>query len=193
MDKNEDILYIEKFKSGDERAFEHLYKKYKRPILNYLYGVLSNRARAEELAQETLVKVYLNIQSYRPTGKFSSWVYAIARNLAKNEFRRQSHRKSVSIETKITADGSLSLKDVLDDGSPDPGKILDNKDLREQINDTLSEMPADYREVLVLCLIQGLSYKEASKVLNCSCDAVAIRLHRARKSFIKLVKGKLRS
>ena len=126
MNQSNDLTLISKVSSGDRSAFNELYDKYKRRILNYLHRMVNNRTLAEDLTQETFIKVYLNIDKYKPTGSFSSWVYAIARNLAKNEFRYTSNKKNISLETAITSDGNITLKDVIASKKFDTEEIINN-------------------------------------------------------------------
>ena len=181
--QNEDLVLVERMQSGDRAAFEKLYMKYREVILNYLYRMLNNREIAEEITQDALVKVYLNIHKYKPTGSFSSWVYAIARNLAKNEIRKLSRAKSVSLETKIGEEGDLTLEDVIKSKTFDAETVLKSNEVQQQIEKVLNAMPVKYREVITLCVIQKVPYEEAAEILKCSKSSVAIRLFRARKIY----------
>lgn len=183
-----DKYLVQKAREGDRSAFEELYTRYKKPIYNYIYRLIGNRAVAEELAQETFIKVYTNISSYRPTGKVSSWIYSIAGNLAKNELRSRGYRKAVSLEAKISDDEKLKLKDMLANGSFKPDEIAQNRELRERIQKVINMLDVKHKEVLVLCDVQGLSYEEAAEVMDCSVGTVASRLSRARAAFVKLFK-----
>ena len=183
-----DKYLIQKAREGDRPAFEELYNRYKKAIFNYIYRMIGDRAVAEELAQETFVKAYINISTYKPTGKASSWIYAIAGNLAKNELRSRQYRKAISLEATVSDDEKLKLKDILANGSFKPDDIAQNKELRVKIQKIMNSLAANHKEVLVLCDVQGLSYEDAAEILNCSVGTLASRLSRARQAFIKLFK-----
>jgi len=183
-----DKYLIQKAREGDRPAFEELYNRYKKAIFNYIYRMIGDRAVAEELAQEAFVKAYINVSTYKPTGKVSSWIYAIAGNLAKNELRSRQYRKAISLETKISDDEKIRLKDILANGSFKPDDIAQNKELRMKIQKVIDSLAVKHREVLVLCDVQGLSYEDAAEALNCSVGTLASRLSRARQAFIKLFK-----
>jgi len=188
MGQSEDLILVEKVQSGDREAFSGLYGRYKAKILNYLYRMFNNRTLAEDITQQAFIKAYLNISKYKPTGTFSSWLYAIARNLAKNEIRKISRIKIVSLDACISEDGQLSLLDVMKSGAFNVEKTLENKEIKEKIEDMLEIMPVKYREIITLCIIQDMSYEEVAKIIKCSVSTVAIRLHRARKHFIEMIK-----
>ena len=183
MNQQDDILSLTRFGSGDKSAFDELYHKYKGRILNYLFRMVNDSSLAEELTQETFIKVYLNIDQYRPFGSFSSWVYAIARNLAKNEFRRTDRRRTISMETPIAGHEDLTLKDVIASKQMNAQDIISEAETTAQVEKILNTIPAKYREVIVLCVIQGESYATAAEIIGCSKSVIAIRLFRARKYF----------
>ncbi len=187
MRQEKDLILIEKFKSGDRKAYEGLYRAYRGAILNYLYRMTNDRDLAEELTQEVFIKVFMNIDKYRPIGSFSSWVYAIARNRAKNAFRSLSRKRNVSMETGIGGESGLTLGDVIKGKALDAGEIAQKGEARDQIESILNAMPVKYKEPIVLCMMQGMSYEEAAKIVKCSRAAVAIRLYRAKKIFISLM------
>ena len=94
---SEESLLLEA-KKGDRAAFDVLYNKYKRPILNFVYRLIGNKETAEEVTQEMFIKAYKNLDIFDPKRKFSSWIYTIARNLAKNALRDKRYFRNVSLE-----------------------------------------------------------------------------------------------
>ncbi len=181
-----DEILIQKAKSGDRKAFEALYQKYKRPILNFAYRLIGNKETAEEITQETFVRVYLNLARFDPRGKVSSWIYTIAGNLAKNELRDKKYFHDISLDKVIFGDDKkIRLRDVVLEGKDKPDKVLEDKELQDQIQKVIDAIPARYREVLVLCDVQGLSYEEAARIVGCSVGTIASRLSRARVIFMK--------
>lgn len=179
-----DDLLVERFKNGDRAAFDELYNKYKARMLNYLHRFLGDREAAEDLAQETFIQVYVNIKGYRPVGMFKSWLYKIASNIAKNEHRKRAHRKEASLYAELADGGGLTLADILSDEKLSPERIAQNEELKGQIEKILEAIPPVYREAMILCVIEGLSYEEAAETLKTNVKTVSSRLARARELFI---------
>jgi len=180
---------IHKAQNGDREAFYAIYNTYKRPILNFVYRLLGDKQAAEDITQETFIKVYLNLSTFVPRGKLSSWIYAIASNLAKNEMRRDKRFSRVSLE-EVVSDGEdpITLNDILFDEKSGPDALLDNENLKQLIHHVIHAIPFKYRQVLVLCDMQNLSYEETARILGCSVGTIASRLSRARAEFIRRFK-----
>lgn len=187
MTEPQDDILVERAKAGDRLAFDELYSKYKRPILNFVFRLIGNRDTAEEITQEVFIKVYMNIITFDPKkGKVSSWIYTIAANLAKNELRDRKYGRQISLDEAIfDEEAKVELKDLLKSDVKGPDELLQKEELRDKIQRTIESIPFKYRHVLILCDIQGLSYEEAARALNCSIGTVASRLSRARAIFIK--------
>ena len=189
IDNKRDDLLVEAFRRGDGTAFDELYGRYKDRMLNYIYRMVGDKAAAEDLAQETFISIHMNIGSYRPQGQFKSWVYKIASNLAKNELRRRSYKMNVSISAAIhSGDKDLTLEDTLASGDRSAEAAAENEELKKSVEDTIGSLPPKYREVLILCVMDGLSYDEAAKALHTNVKTVSSRLARARAIFIKRMK-----
>lgn len=187
---DEDLQLVRKAQAGDRASFRELYDKYKYIIFNYLYRTLCNDGpAAEELMQEVFLKAYENIRKFKPSGRFFSWLYTIARNLAVTEIRRRDVRKNVSLESPLGNEEGLSLKDVIESKDFDANAIIENSEMRSRIEKIMAALPDNFRGVITLCVIQGLSYEEAAKILKTTRSGVAITLSRARKKFIELLKN----
>lgn len=181
-----DELLAKSAKEGDMRAFEELFLRYKKAILNFIYRLIGNKETAEEVALEVFMKVYENLAIYDPERKFATWLYTIARNLSKNALRDKKYFKDMSLEENIAGEGdTLKLKDVIADGGAGPDVIAQSDELNREAQIVLGELPAEYREVIALCSMQGLTMNEASKILGCSIATVSIRLDKAKELFMK--------
>lgn len=183
-----DLELIKRFRSGDKSAFNELYDSYKWLIYNYIYHVTNNRAMAEDLTQETMVKVYTKIQKYRPTGKFFSWIYTIARNITFTELRKNKGKKALSLDKEIFGDDKGTLADLISDDHDGPYDELCREESAGKIKEMLDMMPEEFREVLILRFKQDLSYSEIAGMVGCSENNVATRVFRAKKMFIKILK-----
>jgi len=171
---------------GDTKAFEELFKRYKRPILNFIFRLIGNRETAEEVAQEAFMKAYKNLDIFDVAKRFSPWIYTIARNLAKNALRDKKYFRDVSLDTILPkGDGNIHLRDVIASSSVMPDVIAENEELAEQAQRVLDSLPFEYKEVITLCSIQGLTYEEAARIIGCSTATVSVRLNKAKELFMK--------
>ena len=180
---------VEKAKKGDRAAFDELYKKYRRPILNYIYRLIGDLSQAEELTQETFIRVYTNIGRYVKKTKFSSWVYTIAGNLAKNFLRDTSYVTEVSIDKEIKEEqeGKITLLDVIADKAKGPDKETLKKETETLIQKGLNKLRPKHKDVIILCDIEGLSYEEVARILKCPPATVGSRLSRARENLARIL------
>jgi len=185
-DELKDEILAAESKEGNIASFEKLFLRYKRPIMNLIYRLIGNRETAEEVAQEVFVSIYKNIGTYDVNKKFAPWLYTIARNLAKNSLRDRRYFRDVSLEAPVLgADECIELKDVIADPGATPDKIAESNEFSEQAQAVLDTMPQEYKEVIALCSIQGLTYQEAAQILKCSAATVSMRLERAKELFMK--------
>lgn len=186
----EDADRVIRAKEGDREAFEELYSRYKRPILNYLYRFIGNRHHAEELAQETFVKAYMSLHRYQPRAKFSSWLYRIAGNLARNFLRHASYDKRaepVRRDAYSGGSGEISPFDSISSSAKGPAEHAQSKEAELLIQQAIDKLPPHLKEAVVLCDIEGFSYEEAAKVMGCRSMTVGSRLWRGRKRLADLL------
>jgi RNA polymerase sigma-70 factor, ECF subfamily len=167
---------IERFQGGDVYAFEMIVNRYKDPLLNFVYHFLGDRIDAEDVVQETFLRVYRNKHLYRNIAKFSTWIYTIAGNLAKTELRRRKRRRLLSI--------SQMGFDNKDYDVPDPLRTADvvvDGDMKEAfIRKEIDALPVKFKEVVVLRDIDEFSYEEISDILKIPIGTVKSRVNRGR-------------
>jgi RNA polymerase sigma-70 factor (ECF subfamily) len=176
-------------KYGDDqtvrRCVEILAKRYQTAILNYIYKLTRDREAAEDLTQETFVRVFNKSRQFKSVAKFSTWLYRIATNLALNEIRDRKMRPSLSLYSPAehkTGEGELvSLLPAPDIQSETDSQ---RRELARLIEDTLQSLPEKYRLVLVLCDIEGFSYEEAAHISGMRVGTIGSRLSRARRYFV---------
>ena len=170
---------IESCKKGDRDAFNELVLKYQDSVINLAYNLLSNRDDAYDAAQETFIKVYRNIGSFRGDSSFVTWIYRITSNVCKDILRkRQKHSNVVSLSPS-EGDSDSGFMDIRDDKKT-PEERLEVTELQKEVREALSELKAEYREIIVYCDIEQLSYEEISKLLKCPMGTIKSRLSRAR-------------
>jgi RNA polymerase sigma-70 factor (ECF subfamily) len=173
--------------SGDARAFGEIVGRYHGRLLNFTHRMIGDRERAEDLVQEAFIRVSRHLHRFDPSKKFSTWVYTIASNLAKNELR--SHRRSPLVfyqSARAPGDEDHSPLQYEDSRSR-PDDMFAGRQLKELVEATLARLSPQYRQVLVLREFEGRSYEEIAEIAGCNLGAVKSRLHRARACFAALI------
>ncbi len=177
---------MEEIVRGSEEAFGALVRRYQSRIINAVSRLISDRDRAQEIAQETFLRVFIHRERYRPSGKFSTWLYTIAMNLAKNEIRRRVRSRAVvSLEKLIEATGDGGS--FIADPGPSPERSFRRREIRSKVVAAIERLPRKFREVLVLRDMQQLSYEEIGEVLRIPGGTVRSRINRARLALKELL------
>jgi len=179
---------IQRAKQKDKQAFTALIDRYSDKICNYLYRYVRDYQLAEDLTVETFLNAYNRLHTYTEMGKFSSWLYMIATNCAKKELNRRKQRGEVSLNAPIEEGNDLSLEDLLVDEKNRPDFQARQAELKEFVYRAISELDDKYKDVLLLCDVEGMSYEEAAKSLRSNPITVGTRLRRARKMLYDILK-----
>jgi len=171
-----------------DAAFRQLYKKYANKIISFVYYIVKNMHHAEELAQEAFLKAYVALDRFKPNAKISTWLYQIAKNLAYSHIKHKNVESTVSFDKDIkTSSATTQLSEVLSDNATPTDNLL-QEETKHMVKEAIKSLPEKYREVAVLCGIQGLSYQEAAKILKCSTYLVGVRLMRAKTQLLEILK-----
>jgi RNA polymerase sigma-70 factor (ECF subfamily) len=170
--------------SNTLEAYEILVRRYKDPLMNFVYRFVGDRDVCTDIVQDTMIKFYLNKDSYRSFAKFSTWIYTIAGNLAKNELKRRRRRSIFSISNN----DDEKTPQIEDKMFRSPEKIADGEIRNEIIQKALLKVKPVYREVVVLRDIQDLSYEEISEITGLAIGTVKSRINRGRAQLQKLLK-----
>jgi len=172
---------IQRAQRGDKDSLALLYVRYHRKILNYLYRFCGNRSTAEELTQETFVRMVEHLHRYRPTGSVGGWIYRIARNLALNHLRDRPKIYEVSLDEPLTLeDDTVDLKEAVAGKGPQPDEEAARVEKEVMIQRALLRVSPVYRDAVVLYDIEGYTYQETAEMLQSSMNTVASRLARGR-------------
>ena len=169
------------FQRGDEPAFQELIERNHSRVIGLAYRFVGSRAEAEDLAQEVFLRIYRARRTYRPTAKFSTWMFRIAANVSLNALRDRARRRDdVSI-------GQLSGEDrgpftVPDPEVPAPDHRMGRSELEQKVREAISELPEKEQIAVVLNKYEGLSYADIARTLGCSTMAVKSLLARAREN-----------
>jgi len=158
---------------GDQEAFRLIFERYSRPVISFIYDLVSNRELAEELTQETFVRAYRSLRSLQEETKFSTWLFGIAKNVA-----RESLRTRVRDSRNVDLDDQQVLD--LSDRRPVPVSQLLNKELNGVIQRSLAALDDDKRLVFTLKIFQQCSYEEIAEITGFSIPKLKTDLHRAR-------------
>lgn len=179
---------MERFQKGDEDAFTLLVRRHEKPLINFIAQFIGDRDSAEDLAQDTFIRIFQAAPRYKPgRAQFNTWMYHIASNLCKNELRNRARRdrhwtdNTVKDEEEDAGAGIESrIANAPADASYEPDVVLQRKELRDALRKAIAALPEQYREPLILRDIQGLSYEEISKVLGIRAGTTKSRINRAR-------------
>jgi len=163
-------------------AFELLLSRYKDAIINFIYRSISDYHRAEDLSQETFLRVFANANRYEPKGKFKSWLYRIAYNLCKNEIRDRKRHGLSSLDDLMTDEDGKINHAVLTDRSRMPDKLFEKKEQDNLIRHAIDQLPENQRLAIIMVTYQNLRYDEIAHTLGCSVSAVKSLIHRARQN-----------
>jgi RNA polymerase sigma-70 factor, ECF subfamily len=168
-----DILdVLQRAARGDTQAFSELVVQYQRPLFAFLGRMGLNAARAEEVAQESFLRAWQNLPSFRSEqAQFSTWLFTIARRLALNELTRSQHRHEVGADDKTPEPTSAAAG---------PEQTLEQRQLQDRVHAALRSLSTDDRSVLALAYTHELNAADIAVIEACSVDAVKTRLHRAR-------------
>ena len=183
----EDTALVSACLSGDTRAFEVMMERYQGRLLSFVSRTIGDRDRAEDLVQEVFIRVYRHLGRFDRSKKFSTWIYTIASNLAKNELRNRARSPLVlfqAIRAKFEdEDRPLQFED---EGSR-PDDLFRKRHLREQVEAAVQRLPVHHREVFVLRELEGKSYEEIAEITGVHLGTVKSRLNRARAAFAEII------
>jgi RNA polymerase sigma-70 factor (ECF subfamily) len=176
----------------DERAFPELVRRYQGRVMNLIARVLNDRECADDLAQEVFVRVFVHRRNYRRGSKFSTWLFTIAANLAKNEIRRRVRRRNWFSLDAIQEQFSDSTSQLADRTEGRESK-MEREQLQQEVTRAIATIPEKYRLSLVLRDIESLPYEEIALVLNIPGGTVRSRINRARSMLKRKLQPLLRN
>lgn len=179
MTREQEASIVRKVLGGDANAFETLVLEYEKNVYNIALRMTGNSEDAADMTQEAFIKAYNSLQSFRGDSKFSVWLYRIVSNVCLDFLRSKNRRPTVSLSVEDD-DGEDAQLDVADE-SQSPELLLDRKLTRDSVRRGLDSLPPDYRQILLLREIQGLSYDEIAQALSLEVGTVKSRIFRARK------------
>jgi len=170
---------VRESRRGNKEAFRDLVERYQRKILSVALGMVQNRDDALELTQETFVKAYENLGKFKGESSFYTWLYRIVVNLAIDARRRGRRHPTVAIEERPGGDEFSTA--LADRELVDPYQQVRAREIGRRVSEAINELTPDHKAVILLREVEGLSYEDISRVMQCSKGTVMSRLHYARK------------
>ena len=164
-----DSELVRQIQSGADAAFDELMRRYKRPVVNFVFRMLGNAEDADEVAQDVFVRAYRNLGTYRLETKFSTWLFALARNAAIDRLRWRARHPTESMESAPEISASSGTAEE-----------VNAREIGEMIRAAVAELPEDQRTALVLSEYHGMTCAEVAAVMRCSEKSVESRLYRAK-------------
>jgi RNA polymerase sigma-70 factor (ECF subfamily) len=174
-----DEQLLARYTRGDLTAMEVLLARYKRPLFHFVLRLIGERNRAEDLLQDTFLRMVENAASFEGTASLRTWLYRIARNLCIDELRRRKHRKHPSLDAHGREGDGSSLYDRVPGSEAGPDRRMVDRELSRRMASAIDELPHDQREVFVLRQVQCLSFKEIAEITDVSENTVKSRMRYA--------------
>lgn len=187
--QEQDLELVELAQTGDMRAFDTLVTRYKRRLIRYLSPMIRDLGDTEDVVQETFIKAYMGLNSFRGDSSFSTWLFRIGINTAKRSLA-QSGRRFLDLQVEHSdQEGSQQRFE----GQPDfdtPEARLETKQILNLLDEAMDELPEEQRTSLVLRELEGLSYEEIAEQMHCPVGTVRSRIHRARDAIAAALKSR---
>jgi len=184
-----DEVLMNRFCAGDDAAFEMLYRRYEKPLLNFIYQIVLDTEVAKEIFQETFLRVVRHKRRYKPRSQFKTWLFRIATNLCRDQLRRQKHRSHLSLNSKIFIDDEdeVELHEMIKDDAPSPGEQVERAETRMMVRHAITSLSAEQRLVVSLKWYHSMKLKEIAAIMDCPLGTVKSHDYRANQKLRKLL------
>src|SRR5512134_317658 len=187
LEELDDAHIVRQHIAGDDQAFGVLVDRYQTRLLNFVHRTIGDRERAEDLVQEAFIRVYRHLQRFDQSKKFSTWIYTIASNLAKNELRNRSRNPLVLFQTLKKNWDADHRPLEWEDTQYKPDDLFRKRHLRRKVEEAVAQLPEHHRIVFVLREMEGKTYEEIADITGCNLGTVKSRLNRARNNFAQVI------
>jgi RNA polymerase sigma-70 factor (ECF subfamily) len=189
-EREKDQNLVQRVQRGDKVAFEMLFTKYQRRVSRLVARFVRSEAEVEDIVQESFIKAYRALASFRGDSAFYTWLYRIAVNTAKNHLVSASKRP-ISLSQFEKNDDDDFQEDIFMSDAATPESELITKQIAETVNKSMNELPADLREAIMLREIEGMSYEDIADAMGCPIGTVRSRIFRAREAISEKIKPML--
>ena len=170
---------------GDREAFTALFKRYRVPVMTFICHYVYSFERAEDLFQETFVRLWRSRRRYDGSRPFRPWLYSIAANICRDEARRMRYRKTLSLDAELEG---VKPSDRIPSKLPSPSESAEKDERAGDLRTAIGSLPRDNRVAIVLHQFQGLKYREIAEVLDVPIGTVKSRIHSAMAQLRKILK-----
>ena len=178
ISEQSDEMLVSAFQAGEDSAFQILLARHQKPVYNFLYKFIRNEEATEEAFQEVFLRVVRSINEYRPSAKFTTWLYTIARNYCIDLSRKEKFRRHYSLSDKSSED-SDRLEDRIADDSAGADNTSSANELERILYEVLDDLNPEQREVFLMREVQGLQFDEIAKITKTSSNTVKSRMRYA--------------
>ena len=180
-----DRVLVDRFKGGDQSAFDEMVARYWDRIYSMVHQLLRNQQDAEEVTQDAFIRAHRGLVNFRGDSAFSTWLYQIATNLARNRYWywwRRKRDQSVSIDAPVSSENDMTLAEIIPAEIESPDDITVTQEFIDRIARGMERLSTKHREILILRNVKNLSYEEIAEILGISVGTVKSRIARARES-----------
>lgn len=177
-DDSDESLML-RYRDGDVRAFEVLVTRHRKPVYNFILRFVRDPAQAEDVLQDTFLRLIKSAESYEKQAKFTTWMYTIARNLCVDAARRGKHRKAASLDAPVGEEDGAALIDLVADGGAGVDRKVISRELAQRIRQAVEALPDEQREIFILREIADLQFNEIAQIVGCPENTVKSRMRYA--------------
>lgn len=193
-DTQTDLRLLEELRNGRDSALNEIIDRWERPLLSFAWRYVQNESDAQDLVQETFVKVYKYKDRFRPDTRLSAWLFTTLANQCRNFGRWKRRHPTVALLNMAEEmdKETRGIKVDPTDLAPTPDQSAETSDLIHHLREAIKQLPHDLKTTLLLYQYEGLSYKEIAEILNCSLKGVETRLYRTRKQLRRMLASKFK-
>lgn len=178
-DDSDESLML-RYRDGDVRAFELLVTRHRKALFNFILRFVRDTAAAEDVTQETFLRLVKGADAYERQAKFTTWLYTIARNLCVDAARRGKHRKAASLDAPLgDEDGAATLLDLVPDTGAGVDRQAQSRELAVRLRQAIEALPDEQREIFLLREVADLQFNEIANVIGCPENTVKSRMRYA--------------
>ena len=184
---DEDLML--RYRNGDEDAFEMLYRRYEKPLFSFIYRILMSAVDAEDLCQETFLRLVKEKKKYQVSGNFKTWIFRIALNLCRDRLRRKKFRSHRSIDApSLSQNGTKNeFENALADPAPDQIDCMEKNEMKVLIQKAFAKLPEKQRTVVILKEYQALKFSEIAEIMKSPVGTIKSLNHRGHKKLKKIL------